>query len=246
MNAVRVLLCDADDCLFPSEAPAFEASTRVTNSLLADLGVDHRFEPDELRRRAAGKNFRATAIDLARSFGADLDERELDARVEEERQAVSAHLERTLRPDPRVLEPVTRLGERFGLAVVSSSAASRLRVCFRATGLDGLFPEEVRFSAIDSLPAPTSKPDPAVYELAGQRLGIAPEEGLAVEDSVSGVRSAVGAGFTAVGNVLFVPEGEREERAELLLRAGAAAVVSSWQEIEAMLEPSAAAVQFSG
>ena len=43
---VRTLLCDADGCLFPSEEPAFVASAKVTNDLLADLGVEKRFLPD--------------------------------------------------------------------------------------------------------------------------------------------------------------------------------------------------------
>jgi hypothetical protein len=45
---------------------------------------------------------------------------------------------------------------------VSSSALARLAGCFTATELDRLIPPARRFSAEDSLPTPTSKPDPAV------------------------------------------------------------------------------------
>jgi beta-phosphoglucomutase-like phosphatase (HAD superfamily) len=58
-------------------------------------------------------------------------------------------------------------------------------------------------------PEPTSKPDPAIYRLAGERLGVAGAQAVAIEDAVAGVRSAVGAGFPTVGNVLFVAEDER-------------------------------------
>ena len=233
---VRTLLCDADGCLFPSEEPAFVASANVTNDLLADLGVEKRFLPDELRAIAMGKNFRATAIDLAQSFGVDLPPEELERRAVLERQEVSAHLGRVLAPDAAVREPLARLASRLDLAVVSSSALGRLDVCFEATDLARLFPAHLRFSAEDSLPVPTSKPDPAVYSLAGERLGVSGEEALAVEDSVTGVSSARAAGFPTVGNVFFVAPAEREERVAALLEAGAATVVSSWWQLAELLE----------
>jgi beta-phosphoglucomutase-like phosphatase (HAD superfamily) len=236
LTAVRVLLCDADGCLFPSEEPAFEASAAVTNDLLSDLGIDKRFSPDELRAVAVGKNFRATAVDLAAAHGATLDPAELDRRVELERREVSAHLARVLEPDPSVRDPLTELGWRFGLAVVSSSALARLDACFEATGLAGLFPPNARFSAEDSLPVPTSKPDPAVYTFAGQSLGVDAGHALAIEDSATGARSAVAAGFPTIGNVLFVAEEEREERIAALGDAGVAAVISSWGQLVEMID----------
>jgi beta-phosphoglucomutase-like phosphatase (HAD superfamily) len=148
---------------------------------------------------------------------------------------VTAHLGDTLRPDLQVSEPLRRLADRFGLAVVSSSALGRLDACFEATRLAELFPAERRYSAEDSLPVPVSKPDPAIYLHAGERLRVSGSRGLAIEDSVSGAESAVAAGFTTVGNVVFVPADERAERRTALLAAGARHVVSSWAELEELL-----------
>ena len=258
LSEVRVLLCDADGCLFPSEEPAFEDSTAVSNALLAELGVEKRFTPAELRSAAVGKNFRATAIELAEAFDVPLDAalaagragarvaREDDPivlRAEElerwaavERREVSAHLRDVLTPDPDVRDPLGDLARRYDLAVVSSSALARLGACFDACGLAELFPPEACFSAEDSLPVPTSKPDPAIYALAGERLGVAGGQALAVEDSVAGVRSAVAAGFPTIANTVFVPRDEREARVAALGEAGAAATVSSWWELQALLE----------
>ncbi len=230
-----MLLLDADGNLFPSEEPAFEASTEVTNRFLAEHGIPRSFTPDELRRAALGRNFRATVTDLATEAGVAPADDVLEGWVAEERRAVTAHLAAVLRPDPRVLEPLERLAGRFELAAVSSSALSRLAACFTATGLDGLIPPERRFSAEDSLPAPASKPDPAVYVHAGRVLGVSGDEGLAVEDAVAGVRSAAGAGFPCVGNLLFVPEDERAERATALLAAGADVLVEDWAALEERL-----------
>ena len=237
LAAVEVLLCDADGNLFPSEAPAFVASAEVTNRCLAALGVDRRFDAEELRLAATGKNFRTTIVDLARDAGMEnaLTPERLERWVADERRTVTAHLGAVLEPDPTVTDPLTRLAGRFGLAAVSSSALGRLDACFTATGLAGLFPPDRRYSAEDSLPAPASKPDPAIYTFAGARLGVAGARGLAIEDSTPGARSAVAAGFVTVGNVVFVPEDERAERAAALRAAGAAEVVASWTELEELL-----------
>lgn len=66
---VTTLLLDADDSLFASERPAFDASTEVTNRFLARFGVTAPLSSEELRKRAVGKNFRNTALDLAVQCG---------------------------------------------------------------------------------------------------------------------------------------------------------------------------------
>jgi beta-phosphoglucomutase-like phosphatase (HAD superfamily) len=235
VERLQALLCDADGNLFPSEEPAFVASAEVTNRYLAALGSDRRFTAEELRLATTGKNFRTTAADLAADAGVAVPD--LTPWVAEEKQAVTAHLGRELRPDVEVTAALTTLGEHLTLAAVSSSALSRLAACFTATGLDHLVPAAARYSAEDSLPTPTSKPDPAVYLHACTELGIAPEQGLAVEDSLPGALSAVRAGCPTVGNLRFVAPAERAERAAQLREAGVVAVVSSWDELTALLLP---------
>jgi beta-phosphoglucomutase-like phosphatase (HAD superfamily) len=235
--AIEALLCDADGCLFPSEEPAFAASAAVTNDFLEALGAKARFGAEELRLATTGKNFRTTAPALAEAEGKHVDPGDLEFWVEAERRRVAAHLGEVLRPDHRVREPLARLAQRRTLALVSSSASGRLDVCVRATDLEPLFPAERRFSAESSLPTPTSKPDPAIYILAGERLGISPPRGLAVEDSVPGAEAAIAAGFPTLGNVMFVPPLERANRIAELQRAGAAGIISSWAELEGLLAP---------
>lgn len=265
---ITTLLCDADDNLFPSERPAFEASTEVTNRFLARFGVSAPLSSEELRKRAVGKNFRTTALDLAVQCGVPLERglaegrpgavlaspedvageeagglaggdalsaEELERWVRDEREQVTAHLGVTLAPDRRVLGPLRELATRYALAAVSSSATKRLRACFAATGLDALIPEAATFSAEDSLRVPTSKPDPAVYLHAGRVLGVETDQGLAIEDSVAGVTSAVAAGYATVGNLMFVLPDERDCRREELVAAGAVAITDSWRALADVL-----------
>ncbi|TKJ35176.1 HAD family phosphatase [Blastococcus sp. CCUG 61487] len=235
VERVTHLLCDADGNLFPSEEPAFDASVEVTNAFLASLGIDRRFTATELRAAATGMNFRTTARTLAEQAG--MPDVDVEPWVAEERRVVTEHLGHVLRPHPPTQDALRRLAGSLELAVVSSSALARLAACFTATGLVELLPPARRFSAEDSLPTPTSKPDPAVYLHACAQLGIDPAQGLAVEDAVAGVTSAVAAGCPVVGNVLFVLPEEREQRAEALLAAGALTVVGDWQQLADLLLP---------
>ncbi|EID10087.1 hypothetical protein MXEN_19139 [Mycobacterium xenopi RIVM700367] len=262
---ITTLLCDADDNLFPSEKPAFAASVEVINHFLARFGVTAPFTAEELRRQAVGKNFRSTAIELATQSGVPMEPtladgrpgavvassfdvaagralgaEELEEWVRRERDHVTAHLAAKLRPDPQVLAPLQALASRYALAAVSSSASPRLDACFTATGLDALIPAPSRFSAEDSLPVPTSKPDPAVYLHTGEVLDIAAHHGLAIEDSVSGVTSAVAAGYVTVGNLMFVPDDERPRRSAELIDAGAVAITDSWHALATALTLSTA------
>jgi beta-phosphoglucomutase-like phosphatase (HAD superfamily) len=231
-----VLLLDADGNLFPSEEPAFVASADVTNRFLASLDVPARYTAEELLATTTGKNFRTTAADLARAHGVGaIPAAVLDDWVAEEKKIVSEYLGQVLRPDPAVLRPLRRLADHYRFAAVSSSALSRLDECFRATGLADLLPPEHRYSAEDSLPRPTSKPDPAIYRYAVEQLGVSPQQALAVEDSLPGAQSAVAAGIPTVGNLSFVPPADRQVRRTGLIEAGVFAVVESWDELAAMV-----------
>jgi beta-phosphoglucomutase-like phosphatase (HAD superfamily) len=235
LDRIRAVLCDADGTLFPSEEAAYAASADVTNRFLAELGADRPYSPEELQRMNNGKNFRATAQHMATEFGRELSPDELGRWVSEEKEVVTAHLRTELTFDPEVHAALVRLGEAFQLAAVTSSARSRLDACLEVTGLAPFFDRDLRFSAEDSLPEPTSKPDPAVYSFAGRTLGIAAEEGVALEDSVNGVRSATAAGFPTIGITVFVPQDEQPARVEALREAGAHAVVESWPAVAELL-----------
>jgi HAD superfamily hydrolase (TIGR01509 family) len=235
LDVVTHLLCDADGTLFASEEPAYAASADVTNRFLKELGADRAYDATELQSMTNGKNFRGSATELATRFGRPLDGISLDDWVLEEMDVVTAHLREILRPDPSVSEAVALLGKRYVLAAVTSSAGPRLDACLEVTDLAASFPPDSRFSAETSLPSPVSKPDPAVYVHAAERLGIGPEQGLAIEDSVNGATAAIAAGIPTIGLLQFVPAAQRAERAQALTEAGVAAVVGDWPALVDLL-----------
>ena len=75
---------------------------------------------------------------------------------------------------------------------------------------------------------PRGKPDPAGYRLAAGRLGVAPQECLAIEDSPAGIRAARAAGMFAVGTT------NTHVAAEL---ADAALVIPSLTALEVTMDP---------
>lgn len=241
LDSVTTLLVDADGTLFASEEPAFDASVKVANACLSSWGVAKEFSAEELRLRFTGHSFRSTLTALARRYEMPVDQEtfllELDRWVAEENAVVTRHLAEVLTPDSEVLEPLGRLNQRFRLAVVSSSASSRIDRCLDSVGLSELFGAERRFSAQDSLPVPTSKPDPAVYTYAGAILGVTATEAIAIEDALPGAESAVRAGFCTIGLLTFVSEAERPQRVADLQRLGVSDLASSWSELERLLVP---------
>lgn len=78
-------------------------------------------------------------------------------------------------------------------AVASSSRASEIRLRLGEVGLLDHFAAVAGGNEVAR-----GKPDPAVYELAATRLGVAPGDCLAFEDSENGARAALAAGLQVV------------------------------------------------
>jgi len=115
------------------------------------------------------------------------------------------------------LDSLSHVGIRIGLA--TSAGRRRAHGTLRELGLTRYFDAIVTGDEVAS-----GKPDPAIYRLVAERLHEAPENVLAVEDAVSGVKSARAAGMRCLG----IASGER---AETLRAAGADPVVCDFQSL---------------
>jgi len=91
------------------------------------------------------------------------------------------------------------------IAMVSGSARENISTVVKEPEL-GLF--DVVVTADDYTHA---KPDPEPYLIGCNRLGISPEEGIAVENAPLGVQSAVAAGLTVIGLLTTLPPEDLEE-----------------------------------
>ncbi|MGC9479650.1 HAD family hydrolase [Streptomyces sp. WG4] len=86
--------------------------------------------------------------------------------------------------------------------VASSGSRERIRVGHRKTGLDRWFEDERIFSSQD---VGRGKPAPDLFLYAAERMGIAPERCVVVEDSPLGVQAAVAAGMDVYGFTAMTP-----------------------------------------
>lgn len=116
---------------------------------------------------------------------------------------VFAAFERELEPVAGavdVLEKLVSGGVPYCLA--SSGSHERIRVGHRRTGLDRWFGDELIFSSED---VGRGKPAPDLFLYAAERMGVAPEKCVVVEDSPLGVRAAVAAGMDVYGFTAMTP-----------------------------------------
>jgi len=119
---------------------------------------------------------------------------------------------------PGVIEFLEDLSEAgIRMAVATSASRRRVESTLMALDLGRFFQTIVTGDDVDA-----GKPDPAIYRLASARLHEAPGNLLAVEDAVSGVKSATAAGIKCIGvaNAL---------RSELLRAAGADPVIPDFR-----------------
>ncbi|MER7570183.1 HAD family hydrolase [Streptomyces sp. NPDC126514] len=116
---------------------------------------------------------------------------------------VFAAFERELKPVAGAEEVLAKLAaDGVPYCVASSGSHERIRVGHRTTGLARWFEEERIFSSQD---VGRGKPAPDLFLYAAERMGVAPERCVVVEDSPLGVRAAVAAGMDVYGFTAMTP-----------------------------------------
>ncbi|GGT46619.1 HAD family hydrolase [Streptomyces chromofuscus] len=188
-----LVIFDNDGVLVDSEP----ISNRHLAAYLTELGHPTTYE-DSIRDYMGSAMHRIHEVILERSgqrLPEDFDD-VFHARVftafERELTAVSGAGE--------VLEKLAAEGVPY--CVASSGSHERIRVGHRATGLDRWFDDERIFSSQD---VGRGKPAPDLFLYAAERMGVAPERCVVVEDSPLGVRAAVAAGMDVYGFTAMTP-----------------------------------------
>lgn len=188
-----LVIFDNDGVLVDSEP----LSNTILAAYLTELGHPTTYE-DSLRDYMGAAVHRVHDLVLERSgqrLPADFDGA-FHARV-------FAAFERELEPVPGavdVLEKLVAGGVPYCLA--SSGSHERIRVGHRRTGLDRWFDDGRIFSSED---VGRGKPAPDLFLYAAERMGVAPEKCVVIEDSPLGVEAAVAAGMDVYGFTAMTP-----------------------------------------
>jgi HAD superfamily hydrolase (TIGR01509 family) len=221
----KVVLFDHDGTVVDSETIALKSAWKLTAEVLEEFPGARFYSLPEFVQSFAGKPYREILIQLYQGSSTVLSEADLVRFVAEEEDRAIACLSREAKPTQGTPEMLANLRDRgIEFALVSNSSFRRLNACLTATGLTTDFPSDRIFSAHDSLPAPNPKPSPDIYLQAIACLGVDINYCVAVEDSVSGVQSAVAAGVPRVIGYVggtHINEDERHARIAMLRVAGA-------------------------
>jgi HAD superfamily hydrolase (TIGR01509 family) len=237
---IKEILFDCDNTLVLSESIAFEACAELANEVLEKYGASDRYTGPSLLHEFVGQNFRGMLVSLTKKYGFVVPEDELQTYVDRELGKVTEALSQRAEPCEGMIPVLEQLytEKQYGLAVVSSSALSRVQASINKVGIDSKFPADHIFSAASSLPKPTSKPDPAIYLHACKVIGVQPGECVAVEDSKSGATAAKNAHIPLIGYVgAYETEEEREKMRKVLKEdCGAIVVMTHWNEFRDALK----------
>jgi len=183
-NGIHAVVFDMDGVLIDSH-PAHLAAWR---EFLRSAGKE--VFDDELSFVLEGR----TRSEILRHFLGPLPEQELE-RYGRRKDEIFRALEYRIKLIPGVLEFLRNLNsQRIASAVATSASEIRTFSTIERLGMAEFF--EVVVTASD---VSWGKPDPMVYRLACERLGIAPHHALAFDDAPAGILAAKSAGLRCVG-----------------------------------------------
>ncbi|MEU6371327.1 HAD family hydrolase [Streptomyces sp. NPDC046931] len=131
---------------------------------------------------------------------------------------VFAAFERELKPVPGAMDVLEKLSaDGVPYCVASSGSHERIRVGHRTSGLDRWFDDGRIFSSQD---VGRGKPAPDLFLYAAERMRVAPERCVVVEDSPLGVQAAVAAGMDVYGFTAMTPAARLAEATQLFSTMG--------------------------
>ncbi len=137
-----------------------------------------------------------------------------------------AYLEKYLQPISGALEAVKELQKYFKCCVASNGERQNVVASLKLLKFSEFFDDNHIFTKDDVARA---KPFPDLFLHACQKMEIAPERSIIIEDSVSGIKAARAAGIYTIGFNGADHQGLQTN--ETLKEAGADIVFSDWKDI---------------
>lgn len=176
---VSAIVFDCDGLLLDTE-PAW---TVGETAVFAEHGFD--FGPEQ-KRLVIGRSLSDATALMAEYFGRPGSGPELIERLLE---VVEQQLVLGVSPLPGVVALLDAIGDRVPIAVASNSHRHFLDVSLEGSGLASRFAVAVSSDDVEH-----PKPHPDVYLEAFRRLDADPQRGIALEDSATGIESALASG----------------------------------------------------
>ena len=209
----KALIFDMDGVLLNSE-PLHE---RAKREALKEAGIE---VPEALFASYTGRSDKAMIYEVATAHG---ESEERCAEILGRKHRIYESREDTLLPVPGAVEFVHWAKAHYRLALATSATGRNREATLKSLQIESMF--EV---VVDSASFSQPKPSPEVFQIALERLGLAPAACLVIEDAVNGIVAARAAGCFSAGLTTSFPEAS-------LRAAGADIVVGSYSELKTLL-----------
>ncbi len=209
---IKHILFDCDGVLIDTEIVAAEVVTNWLNSEGVDIDIE------QFISTYTGKTF-SDILELLKQA------KLLDEQIET-REAV-IQMDDQIRNNMRPIRGVHEMlnAEPLTSSMVSNSAEDYVLEAIGMLEADHIFEKRVFSAEMVS----KGKPNPAVYQLALEKLGLNQNEVLVVEDSVAGVTASVAAGLKTIG--FLGGSHVRDGHGDLLIKLGASELVHNHDEL---------------
>jgi beta-phosphoglucomutase len=140
------------------------------------------------------------------------------------KRQIYEEIEHELQAVEGAVEFVRWAASRYRIALATSATARNREATFRLLEIGDLF-----HAVVDASGHKKPKPDPEVFQIAMEKLQLAPADCWIIEDSLNGLRAAKAAGCFAVAITTTFNRGT-------LLEAGADTAVNSFAELRTLLQ----------
>jgi HAD superfamily hydrolase (TIGR01509 family) len=217
MSKIKAAFFDQDGVIIDTERDGHRVSFNMT---FKEFGFSDEWDVDyyhELLQIAGGKE-RMKHHWKTRGFSKPLTEEEIDSLVKEmhkRKTALFVELIETgklpLRPGiHRFMKELMQEGIKIGVCTTSNEKAAR--------AITGKVLSDIHFDIVLAGDVVQhKKPDPEIYNLALNRLGLTPEQCFVIEDSKNGVKAAKAAGMKTIVTTNHYTEKEDLEAGDVIV-----------------------------
>lgn len=214
MPDIKAIIFDMDGVILDSES----ISDITWGKAAEEKGLTVN---DEILNACRGTNKNDTIVILKKYYGADFDSEAFLERTSalfheiEEKDGIPLL--------PYAKEILEYLKPRYRLALASSTRGPTVERQLSAAGVIDFFETRTTGEMVEH-----SKPNPEIYLMACKSIGMKPEECVAIEDSLNGIRSAHAAGLHPIMVIDKVQPTEE-------IRGMCEAVFESLEEVKTVL-----------
>ena len=204
-HVVQAVIFDQDGLMFDTESLVAQAWKEIGPK----YGI---FADSEFMRELRGRKPEQIRECHLKRFGAEVMEHYDEFLVEKRRYSYE-WIDRNGVPVKKGLKELLSYLKSHGIktAVATASSKTWTERNVRGAGVEGLFDQYIYGDMVKE-----AKPDPAIFLLAADRLGVEPAKCVVLEDSFNGIRAAAAGGFLPV---MIPDQDEPDEKIRGLLTA---------------------------